>query len=201
MEEYRVDIKVRNNIILRKIEEHGYESLLEFCKINDGVKFYHTLIAIIGMKISPLKSDGEFKSCITFLANIISCDPGDLFSDLQMRTVLKTNKRSIEVREAEIKFLMEKDSQVKLLEEIVMDEQKTKAVAGLLETLTPREQKIIEMRNGLGEYDEHTIEECAMHFGVSRERIRQIEQRSLRKLRHPHRSKPLKKLFDIENAD
>ncbi len=67
----------------------------------------------------------------------------------------------------------------------------------VLKTLTPREEKVIKMRFGLGPNgSEHTLEEVGQHFAVTRERIRQIEAKALRKLRHPSRSRKLKAFLD-----
>jgi RNA polymerase primary sigma factor len=67
----------------------------------------------------------------------------------------------------------------------------------VLATLTPREEKVIKMRFGLGTTgSEHTLEEVGQHFAVTRERIRQIEAKALRKLRHPSRSRKLKAFLD-----
>jgi len=62
----------------------------------------------------------------------------------------------------------------------------------VLATLTPREEKVLRMRFGIGESSDHTLEEVGQDFSVTRERIRQIEAKALRKLRHPSRSKRLK---------
>jgi len=62
----------------------------------------------------------------------------------------------------------------------------------VLATLTPREEKVLRMRFGIGETSDHTLEEVGQDFSVTRERIRQIEAKALRKLRHPSRSKRLK---------
>jgi len=62
----------------------------------------------------------------------------------------------------------------------------------VLKTLTPREEKVLRMRFGIGEKSDHTLEEVGQDFEVTRERIRQIEAKALRKLRHPSRSKQLK---------
>lgn len=62
----------------------------------------------------------------------------------------------------------------------------------VLSTLTPREEKVLRMRFGIGEKSDHTLEEVGQNFDVTRERIRQIEAKALRKLRHPSRSKKLK---------
>ncbi|HEU4581956.1 MAG TPA: RNA polymerase sigma factor RpoD [Polyangiaceae bacterium] len=62
----------------------------------------------------------------------------------------------------------------------------------VLKTLTPREEKVLRMRFGIGEKSDHTLEEVGQDFEVTRERIRQIEAKALRKLQHPSRSKELK---------
>ena len=66
----------------------------------------------------------------------------------------------------------------------------------VLSTLTPREEKVLRMRFGIGEKSDHTLEEVGQDFFVTRERIRQIEAKALRKLRHPSRAKLLKSYLD-----
>jgi RNA polymerase primary sigma factor len=66
----------------------------------------------------------------------------------------------------------------------------------VLRTLTPREEKVLRMRFGIGEKADHTLEEVGRDFSVTRERIRQIEAKALRKLRHPSRSKKLKSFVE-----
>jgi RNA polymerase primary sigma factor len=67
----------------------------------------------------------------------------------------------------------------------------------VLATLTPREEKVLRMRFGIGEKSDHTLEEVGKDFTVTRERIRQIEAKALRKLRHPTRSRKLKAFLEI----
>jgi RNA polymerase primary sigma factor len=66
----------------------------------------------------------------------------------------------------------------------------------VLATLTPREEKVLRMRFGIGEKADHTLEEVGQDFAVTRERIRQIEAKALRKLRHPTRSRKLKNFLE-----
>jgi RNA polymerase primary sigma factor len=73
-----------------------------------------------------------------------------------------------------------------------LSEQTRKALA----TLTPREEKVLRMRFGIGEKADHTLEEVGQDFTVTRERIRQIEAKALRKLRHPSRRKELKSFIE-----
>jgi len=70
------------------------------------------------------------------------------------------------------------------------------STARVLSTLTPREEKVLRMRFGIGEKSDHTLEEVGQDFAVTRERIRQIEAKALRKLRHPSRAKRLKSFVE-----
>ena len=69
-------------------------------------------------------------------------------------------------------------------------------VAEVLESLSPRERRVLDLRYGLDNGRQHTLDEIGLELGVTRERIRQIEAKALRKLRHPSRSKKLKALAD-----
>jgi RNA polymerase primary sigma factor len=86
------------------------------------------------------------------------------------------------------KFMLPSDAAVS----INLSEQTRKVLA----TLTPREEKVLRMRFGIGEKADHTLEEVGQDFQVTRERIRQIEAKALRKLRHPTRSRKLKSFID-----
>ena len=76
--------------------------------------------------------------------------------------------------------------------ESVVSASRREEVRRVMKTLTPREERVIKMRFGVGDGSEHTLEEVGQSFAVTRERIRQIEAKALRKLRHPSRSKRLK---------
>ena len=80
--------------------------------------------------------------------------------------------------------------------EAVIRNNLSESTAKVLATLTPREEKVLRMRFGIGEKSDHTLEEVGHDFEVTRERIRQIEAKALRKLRHPSRSKKLKSFVD-----
>jgi RNA polymerase primary sigma factor len=67
---------------------------------------------------------------------------------------------------------------------------------GVLDTLTPREEKVLRLRYGIDDGKPRTLEEVGREFNVTRERIRQIEAKALRKLRHPSRSKRLKDFLE-----
>ena len=71
----------------------------------------------------------------------------------------------------------------------------------VLRTLTPREERVIKMRFGLEDGSEHTLEEVGQSFQVTRERIRQIEAKALRKLRHPTRVRHLQGFLDTSEPE
>jgi RNA polymerase primary sigma factor len=81
-------------------------------------------------------------------------------------------------------------------EEAVVNSHLSRQVEELLESLSPREEKILRMRYGIGEKHDHTLEEIGEDFKLSRERIRQIEKKSLKKLRHPSKSRLLRSYFE-----
>ena len=92
-------------------------------------------------------------------------------------TSSKTRKRSLHL-EAAIRYDLQRQ------------------INSALETLTPREEKVLRKRFGIGEATDHTLEEVGQDFEVTRERIRQIEAKALRKLRHPSRSKKLRSFVE-----
>ena len=88
------------------------------------------------------------------------------------------------------------DRQVLSPAETVINLNLQEQTESVLRTLTPREERVIKMRFGVGDGSEHTLEEVGQSFAVTRERIRQIEAKALRKLRHPSRSRKLRAFLD-----
>ncbi|KKP23838.1 MAG: RNA polymerase sigma factor [candidate division TM6 bacterium GW2011_GWF2_28_16] len=96
-----------------------------------------------------------------------------------------------------LKDFIEDENEYTPMDAVVNDDLKEK-VREVLKSLTPREEKVLKMRFGIDVASEHTLEEVGKDFSVTRERIRQIEVKALRKLRHPSRSKRLQSFFDKE---
>jgi RNA polymerase primary sigma factor len=120
----------------------------------------------------------------------------------KVRKVLKIAKEPIsletpigEEEDSHLGDFIEDKSVVSPVESVISGnlENQTRRV---LKTLTPREEKVLRMRFGIGEKSDHTLEEVGQDFEVTRERIRQIEAKALRKLRHPSRSKQLRSFVD-----
>jgi RNA polymerase primary sigma factor len=120
----------------------------------------------------------------------------------KVRKVLKIAKEPISLEtpigEEEDSYLGDFIEDKKIINpaEAVMNINLSEQTRKVLSTLTPREEKVLRMRFGIGEKSDHTLEEVGQDFFVTRERIRQIEAKALRKLRHPSRAKLLKAFVD-----
>jgi len=120
----------------------------------------------------------------------------------KVRRVLKIAKEPIsletpigEEEDSSLGDFIEDKGVVSPLEAVIkgnLSDQTSKVLA----TLTPREERVLRMRFGIGEKSDHTLEEVGQDFAVTRERIRQIEAKALRKLRHPSRAKRLKSFME-----
>jgi RNA polymerase primary sigma factor len=120
----------------------------------------------------------------------------------KVRRVLKIAKEPISLEtpigEEEDSHLGDfiEDKKFSIPSEAAIDFSLAEQTRKILATLTPREEKVLRMRFGIGEKSDHTLEEVGRDFTVTRERIRQIEAKALRKLRHPTRSKKLKTFIE-----
>lgn len=187
-QDYRIEVKVKNNNLLKKIEAAGYKSVGEFCRLNNITKYTTNIGAYVNLKSSPLNAKGDFYPHIYEICDILQCSPEDLFTETQLNTALETNRRTIEVNEAEMQFMLENMQQPLALEDQIALEKLPEKIDSLLETLTPREAKVLKLRFGLDGNETHTLKEVGDIFDTGQERIRQIEAKALRKLRHPSRS-------------
>lgn len=125
----------------------------------------------------------------------------------KIKNIIKISKEPISLEtpvgdseDAYIKDFIENDKESSPAETVASSDLKDR-VREVLKTLTPREEKVLKMRFGIDVASEHTLEEVGKDFSVTRERIRQIEVKALRKLRHPSRSKRLLAFFEKEMED
>jgi len=125
----------------------------------------------------------------------------------KIKNIIKISKEPISLEtpvgdseDAYIKDFIENDKESSPADTVASSDLKDR-VREVLKTLTPREEKVLKMRFGIDVASEHTLEEVGKDFSVTRERIRQIEVKALRKLRHPSRSKRLLAFFEKEIDD
>lgn len=122
----------------------------------------------------------------------------------KIKNIIKISKEPISLEtpvgdseDAFIKDFIENENEFSPADTVASNDLKER-VREVLKSLTPREEKVLKMRFGIDVASEHTLEEVGKDFSVTRERIRQIEVKALRKLRHPSRSKKLQSFFDKE---
>lgn len=125
----------------------------------------------------------------------------------KIKNIIKISKEPISLEtpvgdseDASIKDFIENENEYSPSDTVAYNDLKER-VREVLKTLTPREEKVLKMRFGIDVASEHTLEEVGKDFSVTRERIRQIEVKALRKLRHPSRSKKLLSFFEKELAE
>ena len=125
----------------------------------------------------------------------------------KIKNIIKISKEPISLEtpvgdseDAFIKDFIESENEFSPSDTVANNDLKER-VREVLKTLTPREEKVLKMRFGIDVASEHTLEEVGNDFSVTRERIRQIEVKALRKLRHPSRSKKLRTFFEKEFDD
>jgi len=128
-----------------------------------------------------------------------------LLSEDKIRKILKISKEPISMEtpvgdddDSHLGDFIEDNSTLAPLDSATMSGLK-EAIGEVLSSLTPREAKVLRMRFGIAMNTDHTLEEVGKQFDVTRERIRQIEAKALRKLRHPSRAEKLQSFLDSDD--
>jgi len=164
------------------------------------VHMVETLNKINKIKRTFVQENGR-EPTYTELAKELNLD------EKKIKNIIKISKEPISLEtpvgdseDAYIKDFIENDKESSPADTVANSDLKDR-VREVLKTLTPREEKVLKMRFGIDVASEHTLEEVGKDFSVTRERIRQIEVKALRKLRHPSRSKRLLAFFEKEMED
>lgn len=196
-DEYRFQIKVRNNIVLKRIEELGFSSIPEFCRTKKLT--YHLVNDIINFRIPFYTKNGEITTHISRLADALCLMPDHIYPPERRERPLACNTYNIEANKNDLMQISESlrmsalpPDDRKMLEDFnpllskIMDE-----------CLPPRYREVIERRFGLTTGHEETCEKIGATMGVSGQRIRQLEAKALRYLRSPSRSGRLREYSDF----
>ena len=184
MTDYRVQIKVRNARLLRAIEMAGHQPGQIFAR-EVGISYTGHLLPYLNLKRTPFDENGDLRPCAEMLCVFLNRLPDELWSEEQ-RYPLLTNAAEIELSAASVHELLASPSDCADPLSLLEKKQAAQAVDALLDTLTPREAEVLRLRHGI-DGEPMNLEEMAKAKGCSRERIRQIEAKALRKLRAPAR--------------
>lgn len=185
----RLELRSRNNVLWHAIYD-VYQTVAEFCRENDVSQ--QSVSSLLNLKQSPYGSRDELRTIAKRLCDIVGIGADELFPKH-----LYTGKFSLRIAEVESRRFLSLRSAERLAlppnqEDGVFADERHKAVLDTLKTLTTREEKVITQRFGFDGSGGLSLDEVAANFGVSRERIRQIEMKALRKLRHSSRNKKLR---------
>lgn len=197
--DYRVKITIRNERILKLIEDQGYVSVRKFCEAQK-IEYQRTTELISG-KLKPIKDNGELCYICDQLLKALGAEFEDCFTPRQMKGF---NKRSFEikVKEQSLKALINPtvNQEMKMIEQDAKNNIRHAIEIGL----EPREAAMLKMKFGFDDGHEQTLEQIATTFGVSRERVRQIIAKAKRRMSHPNVMRQILKsgadeVFNIKN--
>jgi RNA polymerase primary sigma factor len=195
-DEYRIKVSVKNNLLLRAIEDAGYSSVSQFCADN-GLKEgpVHKLIRFTSR---PLHNSGEFSPIAQQLMEILGAAPSDLWTpeQLELQLIKYAVERNAGQAELNAALGMSRSELISFEtpEDTVQAKDRRRVINEALDTLTRQEKKVLEMRLGLNGADPQTQEEVGDVFEISKSRVAQVERKAIHKLRHPSRSGHLKEL-------
>ena len=198
-DEYRFQIKIRNNVVLKRIEELGFDSIPEFCRAKKLT--YHLVTEIINFKLPFYTKQGAITLHISKLADALSLLPDHIYPPERRDRPLASNTYNIEANKND---LMQIAGSLRM-DALPPDDRKMLGdfqpmLSRIMdECLPPRHRDILERRFGLITGREESLDEIAADMGVTPARIRQLEAVAIRKLRHPDRSKRLREYNDFFN--
>jgi RNA polymerase sigma factor (sigma-70 family) len=159
----------------------------------------------LNLKENPRLANGTFRSTAVRIANYFRMLPEDLFPTTlyaltlpdRVERTFESERVMLSLQCAEARQLPDATS----LDQKLFSEELEEKVDDVLDTLTPREEKVIKMRFGLEDGHEYTLDEIGEAFAICGQRVRQIEQKALNKLRHPSRTSKLRGFLEGASRD
>lgn len=197
MKEYNLQLKVRNNLLLERMREQGIETAADLSRAS-GVsqsrigEFLNLKVSALMKKKNPVYGEDSWvpKKDVVRLCEFFGCDYTDLFPEYHLYTASEKNTFEAELTKAQLEGVCQKDPEL-LLEHMELPD----VVANITGMLSHRERKVINLRFGLGDNESHTLTEVGDILGVTGEHVRRIQEKAMRKLRHPTRTNEIKKAF------
>lgn len=196
MNEFRVKVTVRNNLLLSAIEDAGYKSQTEFA---EACGVHVTAINdLVGLRVRPIGKLGEFSNTAKLIMEVLGACPSELWTDEQLVMKLTRNTGEREISFSAVQAMIEHRTETMTLPDpmdIAHSDNVSSIVQSLIKNnnvLSPRESAVLTMRFGIGDGLDHRLDEIAEALSITRARVRQIESKALRKLRHPMYSERLR---------
>jgi hypothetical protein len=174
--DYRLKVTIRNDRLLTAMEALGFESVAQFTQTH-GLNYQRTG-EIFNGKLKPLNSKGELTSHAKEILAILNLEIDEAFTEKQLEGFVKT---SWEKRIKE-KDLLKLANPIKNHEFLLMEKDVNKILTEMLSELSPRYEKVVRMINGIGGQPASPFWEVGLEFNVTRERVRQIYFKALKKL-------------------
>jgi len=198
LDDYEVTVRVRNNRILLTMRERGIGSIRELSD-RAGITRNHVYNLINMCVAAKQKRNGEWIPTVLAIAKVLDVHPEALFSEEQLDLELETHM--LRFGAGSMKQLQSPGTRMlnppKDPNEECENSESRDAIMEQLHTLPEQQQVVMKMRFGLDGYQELTLEGVGKELGVTRERVRQIEAKALRALRHPKRIRKLDSAFDV----
>lgn len=199
MSDLRLEMRLKNNALYRAIFPR-WDSVAAFVrearaagyKVRQG-----DTGDLLSFRLSPRTPKGDLRSQAKTIAEFLGALPEDLFPEALYARVTKSSASidldsTIALPENVEKAMLALPAPADESPDAVLErDELRRQIAAALHTLTFREREILKLRYGLLDGKVYTLEECAQTFMVTRERVRQIEHRAIRKLQHPARARPL----------
>ena len=196
LKEILLQVKIKNNLLWARMRELGIYTQSELARQAGISPLQVGLVANFKVQLNKRRGPRREKwpNYVRKLSTFLRCLPEDILPpwsfDIKQREFER--EHSVESILPALVWLEEERLALPRPDEIYQDREIENTVGEALQTLPERTRKVFEMRHGLnGEY-EHTLEEVGEKFGIGKERVRQIEHRALRTLRHPKWSKRLR---------
>lgn len=186
--EYHVEVRVKNNWFLKKMHAAGFENASQLARAS-GVPPV-AIGQFINLKKSGMNAWDGWRKQLIRISETLRCLPEDLIPPKHLKSALARNKSAFEVSAQDVERLVYHTPETP--EGALIKAEAEKVLADALAILSPREERVLRLRYGLDGCGERTLGDVAKAFDVTAARIRQIEQRALRQLKHPSRQRQLR---------
>jgi hypothetical protein len=185
---FRIELRVKNAPLYNAIMNR-HASVAEFCRTHQLEQ--NQVGALIGLKLSPLNKYNEWRTIALRVADSLGVIVDDLFPE-HLRLRLEKTSAALEIDASELNRLL--DSRDPLLQ--IENKELVDATAKALASLSPREAYVLKRRFGFGGAEAATFLDIGNELGVTSTRVQQLEDKALRKLRHPSRAGVLMGFLD-----